>query len=332
MKEILNNEQNNVRDLSIDVLRCLGLLCIMLVHILPPRFLAEFRTFDVCLMVFISASLFKPVNSIKTYYWKRICRLLIPTWIFVSVYLLYRFIMGNILMSADHLGLWELINTYLLVDVHLGPIWVIRVFLLMALVSPPLYFFSLKKASIKIGILFLIFSLQSVLVYGVSCIGNLYVNFYLNKFVLYLWGYSFVAYAAMCIRTPNLCLLIICILASAFLLVVPFFCDFFLPCSSFKYPPRGYYLIYGVSISYILWYFRHEILKIFNNRLFVFIGQNTLWLYFYHIIFVELANKTLSGWLVRFIFVVVFSVLFYSIQYYIVKRFFHKSWAKYLIG
>lgn len=332
MKEIQNNEQKSVRDLSIDVLRCLGLLCIMLVHILPPRFLAEFRIFDVCLMVFISASLYKPVKNIQTYYWKRICRLLIPTWIFVSVYLLYRFIMGNILMSADQLVPWELINTYLLVDVHLGPIWVIRVFLLMALVSPLLYFFSLKKIPFKIGILFLMFLLQSVLVYGVSCIDSFYVNFYLNKFVLYLFGYSFVAYAAMCIRTKNLYLLIICILASAFLLIVPQIYDSFQPCSSFKYPPRGYYLIYGVSISYILWYFRYKILKIFNNKLFVFIGQNTLWLYFYHILFVELANKFLSSWTVRFIFVVLLSVLFYSIQYFVAKRFLGKSCAKYLIG
>jgi fucose 4-O-acetylase-like acetyltransferase len=323
------------RDPSIDALRCIGLLCIMLVHILPPSIIGEFRTFDVCLMVFISASLYKPAQSFRDYFIKRLYRLIIPTWIFISIYMVYRFILGNVLKSATALDLWEIFNTYLLIDVHLGPIWVIRVFLLMALISPLLFKFSQKPQIYSLGILLVILILQDLLIIALPLIKHFYLKFYIDKFILYLIGYSFVALTAMCIKQSRSKLLLsICIVCSAIIFIAPMLLNGLKPCSAFKYPPHSIYLLYGVSMSFILWYFRYIYIYISGNQVNIiqFVGRNSLWIYFYHILCVEIANKFICNWPCRFLFVLIFSTGLYALQYYAVKRYFHGSFAKYLVG
>lgn len=51
------------RDTYIDFLRAFGLLLLVVAHTWPPAWLAAIRTFDVPLMVFISAMCYKPLRG-----------------------------------------------------------------------------------------------------------------------------------------------------------------------------------------------------------------------------------------------------------------------------
>lgn len=53
----------NKRDTFIDFLRSFGLLLLVVAHTWPPTWLAVIRTFDVPLMVFISAICYKPLRG-----------------------------------------------------------------------------------------------------------------------------------------------------------------------------------------------------------------------------------------------------------------------------
>ena len=76
------------RDISIDLLRFVGLSCIIFAHIDAPFVLNQLRCFDVPLMLFVSG-LTCSGRSIPDYFGymlKRTKRLLIPTWSFLLVW------------------------------------------------------------------------------------------------------------------------------------------------------------------------------------------------------------------------------------------------------
>ncbi|MGX7099286.1 acyltransferase family protein [Globicatella sanguinis] len=79
------------RDVSIDVLRSIGLLCIILAHVSAPKFVLQIRNFDVPLMAFIMGISFYLTNKNKhfnliEYSKKRFKRLLFPTWKFLTIF------------------------------------------------------------------------------------------------------------------------------------------------------------------------------------------------------------------------------------------------------
>lgn len=67
---------------NIDLLKCIGLFCIILAHVSPPKILFQIRNFDVVLMIIVSSFLFFYKNNnqnYKSYLYKRFKRLIIPT-------------------------------------------------------------------------------------------------------------------------------------------------------------------------------------------------------------------------------------------------------------
>lgn len=69
------------RNNTVDILRCLGTLLVILAHTSPPATIAGMRTFDVCLLVMISGycSNYK-CGNFGPYIVKRIKRLCVPAW------------------------------------------------------------------------------------------------------------------------------------------------------------------------------------------------------------------------------------------------------------
>ena len=47
-----------IREKKIDVLKFIGLFCIILAHVNPPQIIFQIRNFDVVLMILLSAYLF----------------------------------------------------------------------------------------------------------------------------------------------------------------------------------------------------------------------------------------------------------------------------------
>lgn len=79
------------RELSIDLLRTIGLLCIVLAHVSPPKIVQQIRSFDVPFMVLISGILFRLSNNNNNnfsfkYIYKRFIRLVLPVWVFLLLF------------------------------------------------------------------------------------------------------------------------------------------------------------------------------------------------------------------------------------------------------
>jgi fucose 4-O-acetylase-like acetyltransferase len=84
------NDIANGRDFGLDVLKVVGLFCIILAHVKPVDIVFQVRNFDVPLMVFLSGFSFYISGGVKgsyrEYFFKRVKRLVIPVWIFFCLF------------------------------------------------------------------------------------------------------------------------------------------------------------------------------------------------------------------------------------------------------
>ena len=79
-----------MRDTTIDIMRVIGIMLIILAHVSPPEFLFQLRTFDVPMMIFISGMSYyvasKKDVKIVPYVKSRFRRLVVPAWIFITLF------------------------------------------------------------------------------------------------------------------------------------------------------------------------------------------------------------------------------------------------------
>lgn len=125
-----------MRDKSIDILRFIGLSCIIMVHCNSPFVISQLRCFDVPLMLFVSglACSGKAIPNYLDYVTKRAKRLLIPTWSFLTV-----FLMG--MLGAQYIFHKPLFSLSCIFESYamtggIGYVWIMRVFLLVAIITP----------------------------------------------------------------------------------------------------------------------------------------------------------------------------------------------------
>lgn len=122
------------RIIFIDYLKIIGLFCIILAHVCTNQYILQIRNFDVPLMVVISGFLaidsykrsIENNQSIFNYYWKRISWLLIPTWMFLSLYFLLVFLLVFITKGNYPYSFSTILRSFLLLD-GIGYVWIIRV-------------------------------------------------------------------------------------------------------------------------------------------------------------------------------------------------------------
>lgn len=126
------------RDLSLDLLRAAGLLCIILAHVNPPNFLFQLRSFDVIMMVCISTVSYTEYSKPKPYlqYLKgRIKRLLFPAWEYILLLGAVFYAIALMTETSTPYPLKTLaIGVFSLSSV--GYLWIIRVFLYNAFINP----------------------------------------------------------------------------------------------------------------------------------------------------------------------------------------------------
>ena len=116
------------RNMTIDVMRVMGLLLIILAHVNPPGILFQFRTFDVPMMIFVSGVSFylsKASNvSFATYSLSRFQRLVFPVWAFLIMFFFILYVFKP-LKFMDLLTVNNITSTFLLDG--FGYVWIIKV-------------------------------------------------------------------------------------------------------------------------------------------------------------------------------------------------------------
>lgn len=318
VSESIKNARPN-RDTYIDFLRAFGLLLIILAHIYPPVWLFNARCFDVPLMVFISSICCKSLTGgYLAYCLKRFKRIYIPVGIFLTIFFGVS-ITSWLIIGWPKITFASIIGSYLLLDYpSIGFVWIMRVFLLMALINPLLEKLVRKMNPSIICILaFGIIVMQSLLVKSINVIENQYVSFVLTETVLYVLGYSSIAIIGIKITMFRKIELYSIITISALAILV-YVCanNWTFNPQSYKYPPQSLYLLYGILVSCLLWSLKPLLGRLIDVRAFAYLSKNSMWIYLWHIIPAIIVMKCIvepQAWAVRYIIVLISSIILFSI-------------------
>lgn len=322
----LKKTGSDTRDPSVDALRFVGITSIFLAHIEPSDTLFQLRTFDVPLMVFVSGLSYsgRQISDYAGFLRKRVLRLLAPLYIFLIVYLSIIWLLAHF-GCADWFGRERVVGSFLLkLNPSVGYVWIFRVFLLVMLLTPALL--RLERAVRRDGVfLALIAALCGVQTLLVWWLKPLHLGFAVDDWVLYAVGYSVPFLAGVRLRYADrrrsLLLggvFVAVMLAAAF--VMTDIQGTWLGMQPWKYPPQLYFLLWGTTASAVLWGLRRFWGPLLACRPVLFIGQNTIWLYLWHIPFIPFINDSMSGcwWGLRLLAIYALSLVLCTIQYRIV--------------
>lgn len=315
------------RDENIDVLRFIGLSMIILAHINIPGFIFQLRNFDVPLMVLVSGMAFGvSFNNKKgyiSYVWGRIKRLVLPVWVFLTLYfsIIYIADRGNIDLNIKTIFLsYSFIN-------GIGYVWIIRVFLLVAPVAPLIYLLNNKVSS---DVRYVVYIFLMMCFYEVLRFFSIsYINSDIEKLagytILYIIPYSLIfSMGLRFISIKEKDIKVISFLSlSVFLTIL--LCFYLkegriVSTQELKYPPSVYYLSYALFISCILLLnirLIENILDLIKLKNIVnFIASNSIWIYLWHIPLVEFIN---INSFVKYFIVYSVSVFIVYLQYSVVN-------------
>ena len=314
MKIILTKD----RDGSIDILRSFAIIGIIIAHIDPPKWLGQLRGFDVVLMVFLSAVCAKGFTkndfSFLKYCIQRCIRLIFPVWIFftgyyVGIYLFY------------YLPPWnEIIGCFALTSERY--VWIIRILILLALIAPMIFKATQRISSTNIMLILVIgFTLCELLF-------NVYSSKLYNMLLMTI-PYALVYTLGINIRkfTQKQCLILGGVCLGAFAIFSIYYkvdTGLFKLTSEAKYPPRFYYISYGLAVTLLMWTYRNWLYRILSkiqlSRFATFVGSHTYWLYLWHIPMVDITKGLFNPW-IRFTIVFCSALLAVTIQDALVKRY-----------
>jgi peptidoglycan/LPS O-acetylase OafA/YrhL len=317
------------RDERIDLLRFIGLMMVMLAHVYPPAWLSQLRNFDVPLMVLVSALSFGAsykAESYGSYVWARVKRLVFPVWLFLTLLFTLEWLTG----FPQQLPSFEkILRTYELLD-GIGYVWVIRVFLLVALVAPFIWRFHLRhpgNSSYFYWLLLGYVTYEMAVAYGMSnAQGEL--KLLLRDWLFYLWPYALVF--AFGLKVPVMSRAQGWLFTAGFALLFVLLAGYFalqqgqwLPSQKFKYPPQHYYLAYALFVGLLLWQLAPWLLqwcrRLLLIRFVLFAGANSIWIYLWHIFAVQWLHPL--SWASEYLLVCLIACVFTWLQVSLVQRY-----------
>ena len=309
---------------NIDILKCIGLFCIILAHVSPPKILFQIRNFDVVLMIMVSALLFfyryeSSKENYKKYLCKRIKRLILPTWTFLIIFFTFM-ILFNHKFSTQ-----KVISSFLLHD-GIGYVWVIRVYLIVACLLPFLY----KLYNLSDMKKVIIINITIYLIYEVLCYFKVFnYNIFLKDIIAYIIPCITIITVTYFIKNSNnkrvLNFAIVNLLIFIFIGVKIYIeTETIQDTNYMKYPFRLYYLSYafGISAILILILRNNSIVDFLHTKLIIFISKSSLWIYLWHILFLYIfkySNLNLS-WIVKYIIIVICSMAVVYVQNKIINK------------
>lgn len=323
------------RDASIDLLRFLGLSLIILAHVRPPELLFQLRAFDVPLMLFVSGLAFsgrEPDFSVR-FFCKRIKRLVVPVYIFLTIYFLGVFLARQIGVDFG-VRIHHVVGSYLLMD-GIGFVWVIRIFLIVGILTP--FLLMLNKVTHN-ALLWL--TILTILVVDELLIGNgVGMNsLFVREFIYYGVGYGLMFFLGLrykCLLEKQR-VMIFAVAALGYiglqLIENSQSVGGVISVNSFKYPPRALFLLYGTAMSFLAVTLAQSLAnRVHIPKWMLFIGQNTIWIYLYHIPLIQLTGMLAMPWGARYVLVYMLATFAVYAQNLIVNRF-KIPYSTYFVG
>lgn len=286
-----------MRNEKLDFLRFVGLALIVLAHVDPPSLIFQLRNFDVPLMLLVSGVAFTlsaHSESYAEYVWKRVKRLVFPVWLFLTAFFTVKFLAGKF---TDAIDVKIALSSYLLLS-GIGFVWVIRVFLLVALLAPAINQFNrrIKSGYHYSACLLTVYAAYELMIYAAGVDHGFLVRLLLVQVVWYAVPYGLIF--AIGLRMPTFSNKQILFMGIGFLVIfgiaaIVLYMKNGIPIQTqnFKYPPRLYYLSYAIGACAMLWLASDYILPLLKKTVMydgmLFIARNSIWFYLWHILFIK---------------------------------------------
>lgn len=312
---IKSNGARKRRLYYLDFLKTVGLFCIIIAHVNPPNCIIAVRSFDVPLMVIISSFLanrsykkYKATNNgIIGYYRSRFARLVFPTWLFFVLYFAVTDIGTGHLHPASYY-----LKSFLLTRYGVDYVWIILIYLYSALLVPIIERIGF---SIKAIVTVILFYLAYEILYHFQIGTN---NMAIETTFYYIIPYGLLTYIGYNLEKIKRKKLIIFIVANLIIFIATALylharTGNFQQIQTYKYPPRLYYLSYGIFCSLSLMTIcknkRYE--KYFNNKIIQYISSHSMWIYLWHALALFIYQKLHlpENWILKFLAVSISAIL-----------------------
>lgn len=283
----IRTKMDGSREPSVDILRAIALLGIILIHVNPSSpFVCQLRGFDVPMMVFLSGVVFAygkrsldSVSSICKYEWNRIVRILFPTWFFILMYFAFVYLRYHSIPDMYEVKSYFTLKTYWYV-------WIMRVFLIVAMTAPVIQWLKRKLSNIQL----LIIAILVLVLFEFFAIPNQDSwAYYITMAIPYILIFGFGTMIDS-ISHKNLWK-IMAVCAVVYVVYAVWYWHLtgeYQGTQICKYPPRLYYTSYAMMCVVLLWQFRKQLTDILRwmhlDEFGIFIGSHTMWIYFWHII------------------------------------------------
>lgn len=319
-----NATPDSGRDLKFDFLKAVGIISIILAHTIPKdeTFIYQLRNFDVPLMVIVSGALFWQTSADKNYslldYLKKRCyRLLLPTWIFLLFFFVAAYFISKLQGVSYPFFPKEIFYSFTLLIGGIGYVWIIRVFLLMAVIAP--FLLSIRRRLAKNSLFFLVilgaylayelllFLMNQMPITEVRSLldflfQRVFISLLLSQILLLLIPYGCLFAFGMTItqiREKSLAFVMLIFFGIFVSLAVAYgnANGSFVLTQYYKYPPRLYYLSYSIFMSLLLYLLAGSIFtatrkinlrinlchKLGLDKFIIFLSSSSLWIYLWHV-------------------------------------------------
>ena len=328
---------NIKRDIRFDFLRAIGLICIIFAHTPLPEILKQIRNFDVPLMVIVSGAVYNLAPSIKkveylSYVKKRAFRILMPTWTFLTIFFIATWLIFIIQNTNYPFTPATVISSFALID-GIGYVWIYRVFILVALCGPVflILYNKIKNKLIYFLILIFIYGIYEIAYHAFGQYECSWSKIIVNDIIFYMIPYGCLFGMGICLPDfGNKTILTIALIFLLLFSIISYliYSNHFVPTYIFKYPPRLYYMSYAIFASLSLFaIFNQKILNFIPdkmNKIILFVGSSTMWIYLWHILLLYLwawfSPMWAENFLIKFSMLLILSSTITYFQQTIIKK------------
>lgn len=307
---------------SIDLLRALGMLLVVLAHVGPPAWLAQLRNFDVPLLLLVAGLAHAQSQAARSYLAQlrvRAERLLLPSWLFLIAYFAaWPLLHGKTWPDGAY------IRDSFLMSGGIGYLWIFKVMLGVALLTPLLERWSRWTASPASWLL--VWGVALLSLDGIRLLVPETVRGPLDQTLFLVLPYALCFVLGL--RLPSLPRRAVRGLAVGAALVCLMLALLQLtqrgawpPTQTAKYPPQLYYLSYALAVALLLWD-RADWLQAGSERLALrplldFLARHSVWFYLWHIALLPHAR---GPWALQFLEVLGGALLLTALQLALLER------------
>lgn len=333
----------NARDTSLDLMRFLGILIIMIAHAEPPDWLFQLRNFGTPLLVVASALTYATVYKNKTliiipFLRKRLSKLVFPAWVFLTVFFLFSYLMCQYTGKNYPFNLNKILSSYVFYD-GIQFVWIFKIYIILALITPIAFYYKKNIYSDYkyFSLIVIAYIIYELMLYTISPLipKHLY-NFLISfifiifpYFLLFLYGLKLGELSNKQVITISISFFILFLSIAIY---IKTFNGSFISTENFKYPPTIYYLSYAVfSLNIVYLLCRHWSNRI-NSKVIIWLSTNSLWIYLWHIFAFYLwksavgsTNGALLVSLFKAIYLLGFGILLTYLQILFVKKYLEQN-------